>query len=534
MLVPCASKTPAQKVPSFDIDSKLAICTPVAEHARQVGMHVREVKCCEEVSRAARARSSPSADFCLRLLSYAVALLAPMRSAAAHATEGGFVLLLNTRLFLIGGTLAVAVSFVILALLPRTALGPASQAHLPIGRFPLRQPIWPSVPVFLLLIGLVAAGYRGSPNPLDNPLPLVVWSAWWVGVTFLHVMFGNLWAWFNPWIAPYRLLKLLVGRQSHKPPLAYPTWLGYWPGVVLFLAFVWFELIYPAPQDPKTLADAVVLYCLVTLMAMLLFGERAWLQYGEAFAVFFRVLSWLAPFEIRSSRGQERRSISLVFPASALLRIEPLPVSGIAFVLLILTAISFDGLARTFWWLELVNVNPLEFPGRSAVVYTNSLGLLGMYGALVTGYVLAACLGGAIVGSKRNIGRRVGRFVPSIVPIAFGYHFAHYLPTFLIDIQRTVRALSDPLNVGWNLIGTRDLPIIESYLTDFRSVEIIFELQVGTIVVAHAVAVTIAHLLALSDEESVRNPVLGELPLAALMVLYTLFGLWLLTTPAAA
>ena len=36
------------------------------------------------------------------------------------------------------------------------------------------------------------------------------------------------------------------------------------------------------------------------------------------------------------------------------------------------------------------------------------------------------------------------RFVVSIVPIAFGYHFAHYLPSFLVDAQYALKALSDP------------------------------------------------------------------------------------------
>ncbi len=154
--------------------SKLTIRTPVDEVmlAGRIGMRAFEVKCCEEVSRVARGRSSRSADICICLVSYVTVLIASMRSAAADATEGGFVLLLNTQLFLIGGTLAVAASFVILALLPQTALGSASQAHFPIGRLPLRRPLWPSLPVFSLLVGLVAAGYLGSPNPLDNPLPL--------------------------------------------------------------------------------------------------------------------------------------------------------------------------------------------------------------------------------------------------------------------------------------------------------------------------------------------------------------------------
>ena len=45
-------------------------------------------------------------------------------------------------------------------------------------------------------------------------------------------------------------------------------------------------------------------------------------------------------------------------------------------------------------------------------------------------------------------------------------------------------------------------------------------------------AVAIAHLLALGDPEVAHRAVLSQAPMIALMVAYTLFGLWLLATPA--
>ena len=77
------------------------------------------------------------------------------------------------------------------------------------------------------------------------------------------------------------------------------------------------------------------------------------------------------------------------------------------------------------------------------------------------------------------------RFVVSIVPIAFGYHFAHYLPSFLVDAQYALKALSDPLARGWNLLGARDLHVTASFLTHHASVEIIWYAQAGAIVAAH-------------------------------------------------
>ncbi|TIT45925.1 MAG: hypothetical protein E5W64_18330, partial [Mesorhizobium sp.] len=104
--------------------------------------------------------------------------------------------------------------------------------------------------------------------PLSNPLPLVVWTLLWAGLTLLHGVFGDLWSWLNPWYGPWRLLSRLTGRGD-EVARQLPQWLGCWPAVILFLAFAWFELIDPAPDDPARLAFAAGFYWLVTFIAML-------------------------------------------------------------------------------------------------------------------------------------------------------------------------------------------------------------------------------------------------------------------------
>ena len=49
-------------------------------------------------------------------------------------------------------------------------------------------------------------------------------------------------------------------------------------------------------------------------------------------------------------------------------------------------------------------------------------------------------------------------FTLPLVPIACGYHFAHYLPVFLVDAQYAIRAASDPLARGWDLLGRATCP----------------------------------------------------------------------------
>ena len=108
------------------------------------------------------------------------------------------------------------------------------------------------------------------------------------------------------------------------------------------------------------------------------------------------------------------------------------------------------------------------------------------------------------------------------------------LPSFLVDAQYALRALSDPFARGWNLLGTADMHVSAALLTHHASVWVIWNLQVLGIVVAHVVAIAAAHLLALRDGADVRSALLGQTPLALAMVGYTLFGLWLLSTPSVA
>ena len=453
-------------------------------------------------------------------------------AALAHAGERGFILLLPTGLFQAGGTIAVAVSFLVVirfraAALRRMFEG-ARRVPFPVARSHFG---W-NVAASAALVALVAAGLAGSRDPLANPLPLSVWTLMWVGLTLAHAGLGYLWPIVNPWTALARIVRRAAGRAGGDDAgvLAWPAALGAWPAVALLLLFAWFELVHPAPQDPAVLACAVAGYSVFTVTGMVLFGNETWERNVELFSRFFRIVSWIAPLRTIEEGGARR--LALTFPGARLLRVDPLPAAGVVFVVVALATVSFDGLSRTFWWLDLVGENPLEHPGRTALVGRNTLGLAAAAAALLAACAVTAAAGAWWSGTSPAAALR--RFVVSIVPIAFGYHFAHYLPSFLVDAQYAIRALSDPLDLGWNLLGTRDLHVTASFLTHHASVELIWYAQTAAIVAAHVAAVVVLHGLAGESHEGRMTTIRGELPLTVLMIGYTLFGLWLLSTPVAA
>jgi hypothetical protein len=466
----------------------------------------------------------------LRLvLAFASALLSA-NPAFAHASERGHVLLLPTGYYVVGGAMAVAASFLVLAVLPPNLLGRAAALRLPLGGIGDGARMWTSLLSFAVLAVLVAAGFLGSRDPLSNPLPLTVWTLLWVGLTLVQGAFGNLWAWINPWYGPWRLASAAFPNLDRR---TMPAWLGYWPALFLFAGFAWFELVYPAPDDPARLALAVALYWAASFVCTIIFGYEDWSRRGEFLSVFFRMVSRFGVVEASPEIGAGKRRLSLCFPGSKLWRAKPLPPSGMLFLLLTLSSVSFDGFSKTFTWLGFNGVNPLEFPGRSALIGINSTGLLLMFAALASVYLLAVFAGQKLAGDSRSFWHAAGLVVWSIVPIALAYHFSHYLTALLVNGQYALVALSDPFSLGWNLFGTAHMNVAAGLTVGSGSAWLLWNFQAAAIIGGHVLAVLIAHALAFRLHPSPAKAALSQLPLTFLMVLYTVFGLWLLSTPTA-
>jgi len=453
--------------------------------------------------------------------------------ALAHATERGFVLLLPTGYYLVGGALTVAASFLLLFLVPATSFRRLFDWRRPLGRIPAALAMVASAVSFVLMVVLIVAGYVGTGDPLENPLPLTIWTWWWVVLAIAHAIAGNIWAAINPWTAPCRLVRRLLrgSRAQDRPPLRYPSWLGYWPAVAGLFAFGWFELVALAPDNPPRLATAVMLYWSVSFLLMLLFGEREWRTHGECFSVIFGLIARLAPLQIERQNDDNCRAV-LVTPGAAVID-DPLPASGVAFVLLMLATVSFDGLSKTFFWLGAIGINPLEVPGRSAVVAENSAGLAAMWLTLGVAYAAAMLLGNRIAGRPLRDIEMLGAFVLSILPISVGYHFSHYLTGVMVNAQYSLVAFNDPFARGWALLGIGEYHVSTSFLTTYESVSVIWKLQVAGVVAGHILAVALSHAIAVRRVGKSRAMLACQLPLAILMVGYTVFGLWLLATPAA-
>lgn len=450
--------------------------------------------------------------------------------AFAHASDRGHVLLLPTGHYIAGGAAAVALSFLVLAFAPQQPLDRLARWRLALGTCPGGLRLIGSTLSFLVLVFLLATGFFGSPDPLTNPLPLMVWAVFWVGLTLIQSMVGDIWRWLEPWYAPWRVLNALSGMRLRTRIL--PERLGYGPAIVQFFAFAWFELVHPAPDNPTILAVVICIYFTLNLAAMLVFGHEEWARRGECLSAFLRMIARLAVIDGQDGPKGSRR-LFLCLPGARLLSAQPLPASGALFLLLTLSSVSFDGLMRTFFWLGVIGVNPLEFPGRSAVIASSTMGLAAAFGLLAALFFLAVALGERLAGKIGTSRAAAGVLVWSIVPIATAYHVAHYLPSLLVDIQYALAALSDPFQLRAVLFGSPHLDIHAGIVMGADRVWLIWNLQSLAIVGGHLLAVLVAHVAAFRLHGTAAGAARSQLPLAMLMVFYTMLGLWLLAAPNA-
>src|SRR5690606_14610609 len=172
---------------------------------------------------------------------------------------------------------------------------------------------------------------------------------------------------------------------------------------------------------------------------------------------------------------------------------------GTVFVLVTLASVSFDGFSATFTWLGILGINPLEFPGRSAVMIANTVGLAGACLLLSALFFGSVALGNAAAGRRggRAVTGAAGKLIYSIIPISIAFHASHYLTVLLVNGQYFTAALSDPFSAGWNLFGTRDLHVTNSFMNNLDGVRMIWTAQTAFVVAGHVVGILLAHMIAI-------------------------------------
>jgi hypothetical protein len=451
----------------------------------------------------------------------------------AHGIGGIRDLPVPLWLFYYGAALILLVSFLALwALWTRPKLDELAEGR-PLPERLQRVLLSPALRIVLGAIGfglfvvVAAAALVGEPSPTENIAPTFVYVVFWLGGVLLVVLFGNVWAWLNPWRAAADAAAWVAERIDARwePPFQYPERLGRWPAAILLACFAALELAYVEPANPRALALAIYLYSAIAWLGMLAVGRRTWLQNGEAFSVYFEFLSRLSPFALREERGRQR---IVVRPPLLSVSVRDARPGTVAFIAVMLGTVAFDGLSRTSWWVDsrydLVTSFAADSPGAADAVTTlfNLAGLVAVVLAVALAFRLA-------VGAAERLSDRhdlARHFLASLVPIALAYAVAHYFSLFFYEAQSAVALASDPFGRGWDIFGTAD----DQANFGALGANLIWYVQVGALVVGHVAGLVLAHDRAVSVMASARLAVATQYPMLVLMVLYTVGGLWLLSS----
>ncbi|MEI8410759.1 MULTISPECIES: hypothetical protein [unclassified Kribbella] len=412
----------------------------------------------------------------------------------------------------IGAGVAITLSFVILAVAWRTPRyrGAAAGTPLPSALATALDSYWLRWSV--RLFGLTAFIYAGmallaGADRLTNPIFGFVYILVWVGLVPVSLLLGPVWRTLNP----LRTLHLLVCRLLRHDPrqglLDLSPRVGLWPAALGIFAFAWLELVAPDRATLLVLQTWLALYVVFVLFGAVLFGDR-WFATADPFEAYATLMAKLSPW------GRRTDGVIVVRrPLENLDSLTPRP-GLVGLVAALLGSTAYDGFSRSTLWIAWA-----QNSGYSETLL-GTIALAGFVVFVLVTYSSATVLAGRM--SSRSA--LPGMFAHSVVPIVLGYVVAHYFTLLVLEGQRTVILLSDPLSNGWNVFGTGLLGV-NAGLTNHPAA--IATVQVGAVVVGHLLGVVSAHDRAVALFARGRA-LAGQLPLLVVMVGYTVGGLLLL------
>ena len=147
----------------------------------------------------------------------------------------------------------------------------------------------------VFLFGLtILSGFIGRNLALTNINMTLFWIIFVLGVMYLSAFVGNIYNVLNPFkVVTEGIEKLL--RIEVKGLYKYPSFLGYYPALLLYFLFIWVELF--GSTTPLSLSFLLTAYTLVTFVGIGLFGKIQWLTKAEFFGVLFQLIGKMAFLE---------------------------------------------------------------------------------------------------------------------------------------------------------------------------------------------------------------------------------------------
>ncbi|HUO46186.1 MAG TPA: hypothetical protein VM470_05090 [Acidimicrobiia bacterium] len=402
-----------------------------------------------------------------------------------HGIGGPLDLPVSLAYFAVVGAMVILSIFAVLSVVwphPRLQEGPRFLKGSHRGVRPWHPPqrllgIIGAVSLVLTILTGISAPLSGVGTiGTRNIAPLLLWAVFWATLPLLGVLVGNVYTVINPW----RTLSDWLGVGDREQPAFGARW-GLWPAAALLVIFSWFELIYPGSSRPGVVGVAAALYTAFLLTMMGRFGRETTLASIDLFTPFHRLASAIAPWGRTADGKLMWRGWLRALP------VVPRWPGLAAFVVVMIGIVVFDGLSYSTWWESQTGSWGSSLIVRSLLL----LGTVGLTGAIYGGFSMLA----ARLASAGETTRAVAaRYAHTLVPLALSYFFAHYFTLVIFEGQQLVSAVSDPLGLGWDLLGTRNHKI-NFFITPTG----VWSVQIAALLAGSLATLTLGHDRALAD-----------------------------------
>ena len=307
---------------------------------------------------------------------------------------------------------------------------------------------------FLILLLLTIPGLINNEAATTSITPLVLWIFLWIAVPVLGLIFGDLYAKFNP-------LALIVNREGVSHNVYFAS--------ILFLCLTWFELVWNKPGNPRHIG--IVFLILITVVSLLQKFYKKTIIEVDPLLLLHHLYSKL---RITNKTPVFKNLLNNISNLAQLKGME-------YFILLMIGTVTYDGLRETTFWFELFGSQTYEtFFSTGAFLLMNLL--------IIVFYRFACYFAIRVSGEKFDLNEISLKFGHTMLPIAFAYHVTHYLSLLLFEFQTVVYRLNDPFGFGWNLFNVQE-PEVNYFLEPIA----LWTIMVIVTLAGHMLSVVLAH-----------------------------------------
>jgi len=306
----------------------------------------------------------------------------------------------------------------------------------------------------LVLVLLTVPGLVNNEVAKVSVTPLILWVFLWIGVPVLGLLFGDLYAKFNP-------LSIIVNQKGDSKNVYVASF--------LFICLTWFELVWTKPGNPRHIG--IVFLLLIVVVSLVQKFYKKTIIEVDPLLVLHHLYSKM--------RITHKAPVfkSLLNNLSNLAQLKGMEY----FILLMIGTVTYDGLRETTFWFNL-------FGTRSYETSFSTMAFLSMNLIVIIFYRFACYFAIRVSGENYDLNEISLKFGHTMLPIAFAYHVTHYLGLLLFESQTLLYRLNDPLGFGWNLFNAQ-----ETTVDYFLEPIVLWTVMVIVTLAGHMLSVVLAH-----------------------------------------